>query len=337
MKTTQLFFLMLSIYLTSCKVKEQEMPIPETVKADFTYNIDTVISKYNYNDMFFFNENTGVAVGSEGRIIKTTNAGLTWTIVNSGTIQNIRSIEFVNENIGWAGTAGALLKTVDGGNTWEVINRPDSIAANRIIYSVSFRNANNGIAVCQGGGTGGKFVLATTDGGITWKGKTIPKVTGLASVTDLRRVAWYNDTTAYGVGSNGTIIKTIDKGNSWTRVNTLNLEAGTRRYNNLFFINDIGYAAGQNGMLLKIEPLQNDSISLYPFYSVDDGQNDAWFTDANNGYVTGQYGELHKTTDGGILWSMTNLGSVAVTLRTVQVFPSGKVYVMGNGVFLKSN
>ncbi len=337
MKSIHIFFLtVLGLQLASC-AKEQEMPEPIEIEPNYNYNTDTIISKYNYNDMYFFNESVGVMVGSAGRIIKTTDGGTTWTIANSGTIQNIRSVEFLDENNGWAAATGCLLKTTDGGSTWQVIDKPGGISATRNIYSVSFRNANNGIAVCQGGGTSGKFVLVTTNGGVLWEGKTIPTVTGLAAVTDLRGIAWYNDSTAYGVGATGTIIKTSDKGSTWTRVNTINLEAGSVRYNNLFFKNDIGYASGQSGILIKIKPMENDTITFHPLYSVDDGQNDAWFMDENNGYIVGQYGEVHKTNDGGSTWAAQNIDPVAVTLRAVQGFTSGKIYIIGNGVFLKSN
>jgi photosystem II stability/assembly factor-like uncharacterized protein len=320
----------------SChKITKEQMPAPESVEETFICNTDTVISRYNYNDMYFFNENKGVAVGNDGKIIKTNDGGATWLTVPAGTNQSIRSVEFLNEKIGWAGSTGCLLKTNDGGATWSVVAAPAGIPAARIIYSVSFSNENDGIAVCQGGGANGGFVLVTNDGGITWEGKTLAAVTGLAAITDLRHVAWYNSTTAYAVGATGTVIKTTDKGATWNRVNTLNMEAGTIRFNNLLFVNNIGYAAGQSGMLLKIEPLKNDKITLLPIYTVDDGQNDSWFTDSNNGYIVGQYGDLFKTTDGGISWATQNTSSVAVTLRAVQAFASGKVYVIGNGVFLK--
>ena len=338
MKQIRIIFLIITgTYLLSChKVTKEEMPDTDEIQETFIYNTDTILSKYNYNDMYFFNEKEGMAVGNEGKIIRTSDGGKTWTTVASGTNQNIRSIEFINENTGWAAATGSLLKTNDGGSTWSVIIAPAAIPAARNIYSVSFRNENEGIAVCQGGGTNGNFVLVTGDGGKTWTGKTIPAVTGLAAVTDLRHVAWYNDDIAYAVGANGTIIKTVDKGTTWTRINTINLEAGTIRFNNLTFVNNTGYAAGQSGMLLKIEPLQNDKITLLPIYTVDDGQNDSWFTDTNNGYIAGQYGELFKTTNGGISWIAQNTSSAAVSLRAVQVFSSGKIYVIGNGIFLKS-
>jgi photosystem II stability/assembly factor-like uncharacterized protein len=338
MKSIHLLFIaLISIHLFSChKITKEEMTDAEDTLGTYLFNTDTVITRYNYNDMYFFNENTGVAVGNEGKIIRTTDAGTTWKTIAAGTNQSLRSIEFVNSTTGWIASTGCLLKTTDAGNTWSVINAPAAIPANRVIYSVSFRTENNGIAVCQGGGTNGSFILVTNDGGTTWAGKTLPATVGLAAVTDLRRVAWYTDDVAYAVGATGTVIKTVDKGTTWSRVTTTNLEAGTIRFNNLGFVNNIGYAAGQSGMLLKIEPLLNDRITLLPLYTVDDGQNDSWFTDDNQGYIAGQYGELFKTTDGGISWTPQNTSSAAVTFRAVQGFPSGSVYVIGNGIFLKN-
>lgn len=324
-------------FLACHKVTREEITGTDNTRQDFIFNTDTIISRYNYNDMYFFNENLGIAVGNEGRIIMTADAGTHWMTVPSGTNQSIRSVEFIDDKTGWAASTGCILNTKDGGMSWSVITAPADIPATRVVYSVSFRNENNGIAVCQGGGATGSFILVTTDGGITWTGKAAPVVSGLATINDLRHVAWYTDDIAYAVGANGVVIKTTDKGATWTRVTTTNLEAGNIRYNNLLFVDNIGYAAGQSGMLLKIEPLQNDKITILPLYTVDDGQNDASFTDPNNGYIAGQYGELFKTTDGGISWALQNTTSAALTFRAVQVFPSGKVYVVGNGIFLKSN
>ncbi|MBK7173739.1 MAG: hypothetical protein IPH84_11015 [Bacteroidales bacterium] len=47
------------------------------------------------------NENTYIAIGEMGLILKTTNGGTTWDSIPSGTTVKIRDIEFVNETNGF--------------------------------------------------------------------------------------------------------------------------------------------------------------------------------------------------------------------------------------------
>ena len=75
----------------------------------------------NGDPVHFIDENTGWAVGAEGVIAHTTDAGKNWTRQESGTRANLRSVWFLNANDGWAsGRGGALLYTTDGGTTWQM-------------------------------------------------------------------------------------------------------------------------------------------------------------------------------------------------------------------------
>ena len=57
--------------------------------------------------------NIGFAVGDYGTIIKTIDAGTTWTVQVSGTSENLRSVNFVNSITGYAvGESGIILKTI---------------------------------------------------------------------------------------------------------------------------------------------------------------------------------------------------------------------------------
>ena len=68
--------------------------------------------------MHFTDTNTGYAVGRSGKILKTTNAGVNWTFLNSGTSINLKSVYFTDMNNGYAvGESGIILKTTDAGIT----------------------------------------------------------------------------------------------------------------------------------------------------------------------------------------------------------------------------
>ena len=74
-------------------------------------------------------QTTGWVTGDGGLLRKTTDAGLTWVVMNTSTVgqqfgsANIKTIDFTDVNNGWIGGDGGLLrKTTDGGLTWTVMN-----------------------------------------------------------------------------------------------------------------------------------------------------------------------------------------------------------------------
>ena len=75
----------------------------------------------------------------------------------------------------------------------------------RILYSVDFINANNGIAVGEAG-----TILKTNDGGLSWQNIST------CFTNDLKGISFYDDTHAVSVGDGGQIIVTEDGGNTWT-------------------------------------------------------------------------------------------------------------------------
>ena len=72
-----------------------------------------------FYDLSFIDEYHGWAVGYNGTILKTTDGGANWIILNSQTNLSLNSVIFIDQNIGWAvGWEGIILHTTDGGLTW---------------------------------------------------------------------------------------------------------------------------------------------------------------------------------------------------------------------------
>src|SRR5258708_10896088 len=62
---------------------------------------------------------TMIAVGEQGSILRTTDTGVTWKRISSGTSAGLSGVSFADTNAGIAvGSQGAILRTVDGGSTW---------------------------------------------------------------------------------------------------------------------------------------------------------------------------------------------------------------------------
>lgn len=72
-------------------------------------------------DVSFADAETGVIVGTDGLILRSTDAGRTWQEVESGTSNDINRVDFGTNGFGIAvGNAGTVVVTDDGGATWSL-------------------------------------------------------------------------------------------------------------------------------------------------------------------------------------------------------------------------
>ena len=124
-----------------------------------------------------------------GKVAKTTDGGITWSILPNNSIAILTSVSFVDTQNGWvSGSGGVVLKTTNGGTSWTQLttNRFDYLA------SIHFTSSNKGTAAAQGG-----FVLETANGGSSWSLRT----TGTTS--DIAAVRYTPSGIAYAVGPAG--------------------------------------------------------------------------------------------------------------------------------------
>lgn len=111
--------------------------------------------------IFFINNNTGYIAGTtSGRIAKTTNGGLNWTLntlIPSGTYYDVYTAN--DTTILVASTSGNIQRSTDGGTTWTAV----STGASATLYKIEFLNPNTGWVT----GTTGT-ARYTTNGGLNW-------------------------------------------------------------------------------------------------------------------------------------------------------------------------
>ncbi|MBZ0200408.1 MAG: T9SS type A sorting domain-containing protein, partial [Ignavibacteriaceae bacterium] len=237
--------------------------------------VDASFAAYDWDDVFFISDDVGWIMGEAGKIIKTTNGGLSWNYQSSGLPLGINSSYFISESIGWAcGGAGYIIKTTNGGSTWAI----QRYASTSSLSSIYFLNENLGWAVgynhilktTNGGNdwfdcapttdfmfavkfvspnigfavAGYGRIIKTTDGGSTWTNQTTPYTGWLSDISV------FNENIACAVGDYGNIIKTTDGGSNWVLLNSNN----SRSLTSVFFLNEnIGYVAGTQGAILKTE------------------------------------------------------------------------------------
>lgn len=263
--------------------------------------------------------NTGFAVASGGRIIKTTNSGNTWVLQNSGTVKDLRAVSFSNNIIDTGyivGDSGLVLMTVNGGSNWTALTSGTSAQLNDIaikdgegfivgntgvilhvsgttittlnsnttsnLYSVHMMNSTS--AVVAGGGLLTATLLATYNSGSVWT----PITTGAS--TQLNDVSFINDSTAYVVGNLGTILKTTNYGATWT---TQSIGSFTNMNAVCFVSKDSGYVVGASGTMLRtINGGTNWTTSVS---GTTNTLNDVAFTDQYRGYAAGASGTVIRT------------------------------------------
>lgn len=229
-----------------------------------------------------------------------------WYVQNSNSDRELTDVCFVDENNGWiSGWTGTILHTTDGGQTWNPQDAPPTNA----YFSIYFADAMNGWAV----GYNGKIVH-TTDGGQTWVDQTAPVT------TDYYKIFFIDSQTGWIAGgdegsfpsyiSHRVILFTSNGGSTWIDQYS---EAYESKLRSIHFVDqNTGFATGESGIIMKTTDGGNDwaqqvVISSFHLY-------DIFFTDALNGYITGEYlgvphyAAIFKTSNGGIEWTETPLG-----------------------------
>ncbi len=273
--------------------------------------------------------NIGYACGrefiynSDGVIIKTTDGGDNWTQIwpVSGSIDGLRTIWFVNDNVGFAGGwNSSFIKTTDGGTSWT----PVTVGTNINHYiDVVFYNENKGVvAVYPGNPTTEAAVYVTNDGGNNWTaGNNI-------ATPDIEGICYATEDSLFAVGTTSKVYISTDGGYNWSVQTTLN----DLLYGVDFANSDFGVAAGQEYM-----------------YTTNDGgatwtPNFVWYEsyygtkafDDGTGYVSGTYEDIYVTSNYGGNWVLDNDGSGTSTLYRTRFTHDGTGFSCGSqGTILK--
>ena len=99
-----------------------------------------------FNAIYFAGHNGAWAVGSSGRIFRSTSGRL-WQQQVSGVTADLNDVFFTSATSGWTvGEAGIILRTRDAGNTWIDVNSRTRHRLEKIVF-----NGNRGWAVGFGG------------------------------------------------------------------------------------------------------------------------------------------------------------------------------------------
>ena len=311
------------------------------------------------DDITFINENEGWYVNGYGSIYNTKNGGETWEkqLEKKGTF--FRTIAFVDNLVGFAGTVGTdyfpnvtdsipLYGTRDGGKTWKPVDyKGPYVKGLCAIDIVKEQYINHGkidykVHIYAVGRVGSPAnMMVSHDGGATWTSnsmnndckmlfdiKMFDKDNGFvcaASDGDIQK-------------SNALILKTSDGGKTWKKVYQSNRPfEGTWKAS--FPTKEVGYVTIQsynpdpNVKQQRIAKTTDGGETWNEINLVEDAgarEFGIGFIDENHGFV-GTMNTGYETKDGGKTWTKVNLGMACNKIR-IYKDANGKVYGYAIGV-----
>jgi photosystem II stability/assembly factor-like uncharacterized protein len=254
--------------------------------------------------------NTIIAVGYAGTIIRTTNAGISWTMHNDTTVttNTLLNVSFCSNTVGIAvGENGTLLRTADGGITWQRV----SVGTANPITDVEWIDCQRAFALS------GSVLFRTSDGGATWGQQTI----GLGGY---RGISFVNPDTGFLAGSLGRILRTTDSGATWTPQ-----QSGTtvELWDICFANSDTGFAIGggfETQPSTVVRTTNGGTTWTSQYLPGGLHPNRISFFDSRNGIVVGYFSSFLESRSVGN--SNTTLISI---LRTTNAGESWTMYSTG--------
>ncbi|MFH1214183.1 MAG: choice-of-anchor X domain-containing protein, partial [Candidatus Neomarinimicrobiota bacterium] len=242
--------------------------------------------------------------GSDNFFMKTTDGGVNWDTLYTGTGQTQSAADFIDANTGFVFANGnQFFKTTNGGTTWTNLNEWPGVS----LFGLAFPDENTIVATATSGGE----MTISSDGGTTWSYPDNLK-TGLDS--DIFECEFINANNGLMGGTGGNLIKTTDGGATFTAISN-------PMYDNNKAINAMHYLNGDTVFI--------GGGSGYVCYSFDGGGTwtkatagsktvyDIWPLAGNQVVTTCASGEYYTSTDSKIF---TKLGATSPTsnLRAVK-------------------
>ncbi|MBK7105390.1 MAG: hypothetical protein IPH62_08910 [Ignavibacteriae bacterium] len=284
--------------------------------SDNEYNF----SQFSLTDIFLNSSGEGVILGSLGSYITvytSTDNGNNWYLqkyscpfTQLSFTDSLNGIAFGGYEVGGLhvlDSYGQVFSTTDGGKSWEIISE----TPNRIMKT-NFINENTAYILTKTGDWGMITKIFKTND----RGKNLTEIISLEEDFKVQNIVAYDFTMidenngwivgSYydSISSGSIIIETNDGCNSWETVFiTKSTDVIYRRLTAISFNNNIGWAVGESGQIVKYTPelgwkdIKTDiSIPLEKIFFKDELQG--WI---NGGFYNGEDFEysLFKTNDGG--------------------------------------
>ncbi len=240
------------------------------------------------NTVDFLNNDIVFITGENGTLLKSTDAGITWSIIKTETNDIIYPYFFNQNQILLIDYNDNIFRSFNGGKNWSEKKQLTPHLNNGKFH---FFDMNK--AVCYS--RIDSIMLKTSNCGNSWDTIKIPP-------TDYyRNKMYFFDENTFFIVDKSSLIKSTDSGKNWSIYNNL----PDSSLKSLFFINEnIGWISGSKGKIYKT----TDGGLNWQKQNVCKNTAEVQyfkFFDENTGYIfSGNNSGLFKTTDGGNHWEM---------------------------------
>jgi photosystem II stability/assembly factor-like uncharacterized protein len=251
-------------------------------------------------DIKFINQNTGWICG-DYTILKTTNAGLNWTVQTHPAINKyLYCIHPVDSNVvycvGWFET---VLKTTNGGINWIALKN-GTVGQGYSYEAVFFINSLTGWY-----GGFGNHIYKTTNGGLSFDSAYI--------LGDFYDMHFKNENTGIATGGGGSVYKTTNAGLNWYRIYLAPNNYGDFR--KISVINNQYCFVVEDAKRVYKSTNYGDTWDSIGYVTGANHPYSCRFSSLQTGWVGGTYGEIYKSTNGGATWfpqyiNTTNIGYI---------------------------
>jgi photosystem II stability/assembly factor-like uncharacterized protein len=269
---------------------------------------------------------TGWAVGDQGTIVWTRDAGTTWASRNTGAgLSDLNGVWFTSDSVGYAvGKGGTVVKTTNLGAVW---TRLTTVATVNDFNAVHFQNPSYGWAV---GGVG--IIARTRDGGVTWT-KVFP------TAQTLYGVSFADTLNGWAVGNGGVVLGTRDGGASWYIVTPA--ITGQTLKSVVRLTDKRAWAVGSFGTVARTLGTPDSLAWSTGSMGASNSMDGVAMADTTTGYAVGASGGgvVYKTVTGGASWYAQNASSLQAlhavwfvdALRGWAVGASGRIVHTSHG------
>jgi photosystem II stability/assembly factor-like uncharacterized protein len=307
------------------------------------------------DDLIFIDQHVGFYGTGEGQLYRTDDGGLTWQLAwkHEGTF--IRSLGFIDRQIGFIGNLGAglgtvtdvhpLYRTVDGGASWQpvesVTGRIRGICAIDVLvrrYIYAGKMSQRTLIHAAGRVSGPAQLLRSENGGETWTSIDLSDRAGM--ILDVKFLDPDVGLLFAGTGSDvaqshALILRTTDGARTWQQVYR-SARAGEIIWKASFPTSRIGYATIQRYDIKMSQQLIAKTLDggrhwteMPLIRDIGALEFGVGFVDERHGWVGTAIGGF-ETQDGGKTWRGSALAPMANRIRTATVSGEPLVYAIGS-------
>ena len=279
-----------------------------------------------------------VAAGAGGTILRSVDAGRSWTTVDSGTGLELRAVASAPPSVALVvGENGTVLRSEDAGRSWRAV----SSGTTSTLRAVGLASPSIAVAVGDDG-----VVVRSIDGGATWRASEN------GTRATLRGVHFTDTATGVAVGGDDrrwrarrVVLRTTDGGTSWKKVGA---PWGAR----LYAVADIGpgkfIAAGESGEAIRTTDggqtwtAAGTSIAGAgaPAGLTAGSDTTNWLASvatSGSAIVGVTYGgRIYRSTDSGATWEQVPKPAVTADFAAIALAGPNAFVVTGGDVILRS-